>query len=70
MNTFAVSFLLVVSLAANVALYFWARRLKKKPQESYEVRHLLHDLTAGVALVRVQRVDPAGVFLRAARDSE
>lgn len=42
----------------------------RKLKNSYEVEELLHDLTAGKALIEIKRVAPSSFFLRSPRDSE
>lgn len=58
-----------VSLSCNVFLFLQYKKLKKSPpkQETYDATALLHDLTAGRALVRIERIAPADVFLRSPR---
>lgn len=59
--------LLGFSIAANAFMTFLLYKKKTRKTESYEVKQLLHDLTAGAGLVRVERVDPADVFIRNTR---
>lgn len=49
------------------AIYLLRKRKAVKKNASYDCTQLLHDLTAGRALVRVERVDQADVFLRSFR---
>lgn len=65
----ALAGLFVVSLSGNVVLSVLLRKSRKKPVEQLTVtaEQLLHDLTAGAALIRVERVNPADVFLRSPR---
>jgi len=59
--------LLALSLVLN-AFLFWSLKSRKTPRsESYEVRELIHDLTAGAAMVEIRRIAPADVFLRSPR---
>lgn len=62
-----VSGFLVLSLGLNAFLFFKSK--SPKPQQTYDVRELLHDLTLGGALVQIKRVDPNDVFLRSPRES-
>lgn len=59
---------LTISIAFNVWIYFKLKKEKKAPQESYEVTQLLQDLTQGAALIKIERLDPASVFLRSPRE--
>lgn len=61
-----VSGLFLVSLAVNCLLgwHLWKR---KSQTESYDAQALMTDLLHGHALVRVERVAPADVFLRSPR---
>lgn len=63
-------FSLCFSLVANVVLAFFLTRASKRPKkvESYDCRQLLHDLTAGQALVKIERIAPADVFIRSPRN--
>lgn len=56
-----------LSLAINAALYHLLKKSKKQRPLSRSAEELMHDLTAGVALVRIERVDPGDVFLRSPR---
>lgn len=58
--------LLIVSIGANV-LFALKIREKSKKVESYEVTQLLHDLTGGNAIVRIERIAPSDVLLRSPR---
>lgn len=58
-----------LSLAINAIFVYRIKTTKNKPLESYEVRDLLHDLTAGDALVQIKRIAPSDVFLRSPRGS-
>lgn len=63
------SAVLLISVGANVILswHLWkAKKLPPRP-ETYEVQELMTDLLRGQALVRVERVAPADVFLRSPR---
>lgn len=66
----ALAALLVLSLAGNVGLAILLRKSRKKPVETRTItaEALLHDLTAGAALVRVERINPSDIFLRSPRD--
>lgn len=66
---FAREIFLGFSLVANAVMVFFLTRPARKPKksESYEVINLLHDLTAGAALVKIERVAPADVFIRSSR---
>lgn len=61
--------LLAISAGANVWLALLLRRKAKapKPQPTLTAEQLLHDLTAGQAIVRVEVVDPTNLFLRSPR---
>ena len=41
---------------------------KPEKVDSYEVQELLHDLTAGKALIEIKRIAPSSVFLRSPRE--
>jgi hypothetical protein len=57
--------LFLASASGNVFLYIKLKQVRSQP--SYEARMLIHDLTAGDALVRVTRVAPEEVLLRSPR---
>ena len=59
--------LLVLSLTLNAYLFNQVKKFKAKP-EAYGVAQLLHDLTAGTSLVKIERVAPEDIFLRSPRD--
>lgn len=60
--------LLGISVSINVALVILSIRLNKKQKtESYDVRMLLHDLTAGAGMVRIERISPVDVLIRTNR---
>ncbi|MES3012639.1 MAG: hypothetical protein V4750_02780 [Pseudomonadota bacterium] len=61
--------LLLVSLSGNAFLYILLSKSYKKPVETRTLtaEALLHDLTEGSALVRVERINPNDVFLRSPR---
>lgn len=42
-------------------------RAKKAPAPTVSAEQILHDLTAGGAIVRVERLNPADLFLRSPR---
>lgn len=56
-----------LSIAANALLIFLLLKNKPKRSQDYDSRMLLHDLTAGDALVRITRISPADVLLRGPR---
>lgn len=58
--------LFVISAGFNAYLFIQIK-IAPKPQSDYDARMLLHDLTAGSGLVRVQRVAPEDVLLRSPR---
>lgn len=62
---------LTVSVLANLLLVFLLHRQKKtprKPQLSMGAEDLLHDLTkSGSAILRVEVIDPANLYLRRPR---
>lgn len=68
--TFLASFL-AVSAILNATLAILLRKQKKtprKPQLSLSAEDLLHDLTrSGSAVVRLEVIDPANLFLRRGR---
>lgn len=66
-NIFLAVLFLLGSLL-NLFLIFKIKRSKPPVQETYDVKELLHDLSAGEAIVRISRVAPADVFLRSPRD--
>lgn len=59
--------LLGVSLSANAVLGLYLKRSKKKRPLDITAEEILHDLTAGISLIRVERVNPGDVFLRSPR---
>ena len=65
----ALAGLLALSLAGNVLLGVLLRKSRKKPVEKLTVtaEALLHDLTSGSAVVRIERLNPADLFLRSPR---
>ncbi len=42
-------------------------KARKAPAPSLTAEALIHDLTSGAALVRIERLNPADVFLRSPR---
>ena len=59
---------LSLSLACNAFQAYIARSLKKKPRPDTTAADLLHDLTRqGQAVIRVEVIDPANLFLRSPR---
>ena len=62
---------LAVSVLANAILVFLLHKQKKtprKPQLSMGAEDLLHDLTkSGSAILRVEVIDPAQLYLRRPR---
>lgn len=68
MMIYCLSMLLILSLLSN--LYLLHRlRLKPKKELDLDARQLLHDLSAGAALIRVIPLDPQGLFYRSPRHS-
>lgn len=60
--------LFVISIILNAIQYRKLSHQKKHTgPESYEVTQLLHDLTAGHAMVKIVRVAPTDVFIRSAK---
>lgn len=57
---------LLASLILNIYLY---KQIKKPPKEAptLEATQLLHDLTAGGAMVKVTVIDPSAFLLRSPR---
>lgn len=62
------SSLLCLSLTINAYLTHQLRAVRKAAPRSQDARQLLHDLTAGAALVKIVPIDPSEVFLRSPRD--
>ena len=58
------TFLLIFSLAMNIILVLRLRRLKTSPKQSVDARQLLHDLTKGRAIVKIEILDPSELFYR------
>jgi hypothetical protein len=57
-----------ISVFINIALAILAFQLNKKQKtESYDVRMLLHDLTSGAGMVRIERISPVDVLIRTNR---
>jgi hypothetical protein len=52
---------LIASLGINTFLLIKA---KKTPKPSYTAEMLMHDLTRGQAVIRIERVAPEDIFLR------
>ena len=69
--TLAMSLGATAAISLCVNLYMVYRLRKKKPiasaQESYDCTQLLHDLTAGQAVVKIVRIEPVDMFLRSPR---
>lgn len=59
--------LLLLSLAANLALFVLFKRSKKIRPLSITAEELLHDLTRGVAIVRMELINQQDLFLRSPR---
>lgn len=67
-NGIIMELLLGLSIAINVALSITAYKLSKRTKvESYDARMLLHDLTAGAGMVRIERISPVDVLIRTNR---
>jgi hypothetical protein len=70
MLNLALSVLAAASLSLNFYLFYKLRSQKnqlKRVQEvkpSYEAEQLMHDLTSGVAVVKITRISPGDIFLR------
>ena len=62
----AVSAVLGLSVASNLVLFIALRRSKKKPPPKLSItaEELLHDLTRGQSVLRVQVIDPSAILLR------
>ena len=58
--------LLVISAGFNA--YFLLRSNHSRERRDYDARMLLHDLTAGAAIVKVTRIAPEDIMLRSPRD--
>lgn len=54
------SLLFTASLLTNLYLIFY----RKEPKERSDSSELLMDLLDGNAIVRIERIDPADIFLR------
>lgn len=78
MEFIAVCLILGVSLALNFWGCFYIERrgrqwlaeleaAKKAPTPTISAEELLHDLTRGSAIIRVERISPADVMLRSPR---
>ncbi len=55
------------SLAANLAQYFLSKRSNKKRPLSISAEEIVHDLTRGIAVVRIERISQEDLFLRSPR---
>jgi len=66
------SAIFILSLVLNIALIIRCKHLKKHPpaKQTYDATALMHDITAGAALVRIVRVNPGDVFVRSPKDRE
>jgi len=62
--------LFLASLAANFVLFKKTKELQKKPQPQpdYDATQLMHDLTAGPAIVKITRLNPTEIIMRSPRD--
>jgi hypothetical protein len=67
MVEFLAFFLLFLSLAANAAQFYKAKKSKTNSASSHDSRMLLADILRGDALVRITRIAPEDVFLRSPR---
>lgn len=69
MEFMAISGLLGVSLASNFVLLVLLRRKKRAKTRNYDITaaDLLHDLTRGPAVVRIEVIDAKNLFLRSPR---
>lgn len=54
----------------EVEKYRYLEKNPPKKQDSYEVIELIHDLTAGRALVEIRRIDPTSFFIRSPKDMQ
>ncbi len=61
--------LLLSSAAANLvqAYFFVKKRKKREPVLTMAAEDLLHDLTRGPAVIRVEVIDAKNLFLRSPR---
>ena len=60
---------LILSLAANLvqAYFFVKKRQKREPVLTMAAEDLLHDLTRGPAVLKVEVIDAKNLFLRSPR---
>ncbi len=65
--TVLASALLLLSMALNVYLLFKISKKAKERAPNYDATALLHELTAGPALIKVEYVDPTRYMLRSPR---
>lgn len=57
----ALGTLLVISISLNLFQFFKTKKLKPTP--TLEAEQLLHDLTKGSAIVKVEVIDPTNLIL-------
>lgn len=58
------SAIFALSAAANVVLLISLRASRKKPRPSITAENLMHDLTRGQAVIRIEVIDPSAILLR------
>lgn len=58
------TFVLVLSLLANIFAIYKIKSLEKTPAPTLEARDLLHDLTTkGRSALRIEVIDPENLFI-------
>jgi hypothetical protein len=62
--TIVLAVILFISLCTNAYMAFKLKSSKKTPTPTYTAEELIHDLTNGPAVVKIERINPGNIFIR------
>lgn len=57
----------VLSVNLNCYLYFKLKQNVKTPQKTIDAQQLLHEITGGQAILRINVIDPGDILLKSPR---
>lgn len=63
----ALTILVIISLNVNFYLLFKLKQATKSPQLSIDAQHLLHEITGGQAILKINVIDPGDILLKSPR---